>query len=79
MWPTIDTLWGLTLLPILTSIFFTIVGVELLLGAFSVQCWRRFSAERYVPTTTLAQPTQPHWGGYKDKATFVFPLHDGDA
>jgi len=41
--------------------------------------WRGFGAERYVPTTTFAKPPQPHWGGYKDKATFVLPLHDGDA
>jgi len=61
------------------SIFFATVGIELLLGACSMLYWRGFGAERYVPTTTFAKPPQPHWGGYKDKATFVLPLHDGDA
>ena len=71
--------WGLTLLPILESIFFAIVGIELLLSVCSTLLWRGFSAHHYVPTTPLAKPTQPSWGGCKDKATFVIPLHDGDA
>jgi hypothetical protein len=62
---------GLSLLPILESIFFAIVGIELLLSV--CRLWRGFSAHRYVPTTPLARPTQPSWSACKDKATFVIP------
>jgi hypothetical protein len=55
------------------------VGIELVLGVCSMLYWRGFNAERYVPTTALAKPPQPRWGGCKGKATFVLPLHDGDA
>jgi hypothetical protein len=49
----------LTVLPILESIFFAIVGIELLLSVSSTLLWPGFSAHRYVPTTPLAKPTQP--------------------
>jgi len=65
--------------PILASKFFAIVCIELRFGVYSFLCLRGFRVERDVPTTPLAKPPQPLWGGCKHKATFVIPLHDGGA
>jgi hypothetical protein len=54
-----------------------IVGIEFRLGVYSMLYKRGFRVERDVPTTPLAKPAQPPWGGCKDKTTFVLPLHDG--
>ena len=71
---------GLTrTLPVLSSKFFAIVGIELRFGAYSLQYLRELRVERDVPTAPLAKPAQPHWGGCKDKTTLVPPLHDGGA
>jgi hypothetical protein len=51
------------------------VGIELRFGVYGMMYKGGFCVERDVPTTPLAKPAQPLWGGCKDKATFVIPSH----
>jgi hypothetical protein len=62
--------------PVLLSIFFAVMLVELQLGLRMLSFFG--CVERNVPTTALAKPPSPGWRRYEDKTTLILPLHSGD-
>ncbi len=67
---------GLRICPVLLSIFFAVMLVELHLGLRRVSFFG--CVERNVPTTSLAKPPPPGWGRYEDETPLILPLHSGE-